>query len=866
MIGSRHLRLARALSASVAAGALMLAATGGANAQSPSPEKPQASAKAAKKKTAPALATPAAAGPYAMATKGPAPLVTPAWTGLYAGVSFGPGLFRANTSTVFHSVETQNVTFSTGTQTTTRTQDTVGSASGSNWGAHSDIYLGWNFRPGGNVIAGVQVEGTIANERALLDGVSTSVTNRTTVTTPPGSTSSSSTVTTSNLRDSLGERWAASALGRLGVLVAPRDLAYVIGGYTRGGFEWNGRSFGLNGATAGAGWEHEIAPSWTLKAEYRFTAFEAKDLPPRGNNSTSTQVDVFAGGSATTTDNFASTALDRASGIALHALHLGITHYFDAAPGAAPVPYGMFTKAPPVVATPWEGPYAGVSYGPALITAKTSNVENSTSVRTINAGTPATTLTNTVTNASGNNIGALSDVFFGWNYRLRGNVIAGVQVEGIVADVDTALNATQVQLTTAPTFTDLFTVNFVEHLAERWAVSALGRVGVLLDPQDLVYGIGGYTRGGFEWSNRTFGLNGATVGAGWEHEIAPSWTLKAEYRYTAFADKDLPRTAFSASTQRSVSTTGAVTTTVTNTTAAITDRVSDVNLHALRFGITHYFSDVPLAPAPSMAVKAPPLAGPVWTGVYGGVSFGLMSMRAKAETVSNEVFALTETFPGTLFTDVETLSTVSNTSGRHAGAVADLLIGYNALLGPKLIGGVQFEGSLAHGAVLGNGSFVQNFTDTSVQTPPGGAAGTDVTTGTSSGNIRLDVQSRWMASALGRLGVLVDPRDLVYAIGGWSFGGFTTGDFTTGMHPFNLNGPTVGVGIEREVAPAWTLRAEYRYTHFLPRDVTAPQTQVEAQTAGTTTFLASDSFAETDRISVDMHTVRFGIAHYFATR
>src|SRR5262245_24167146 len=114
MIGSRHLRLARALSASVAAGALMLSATGGANAQSAAPEKPEASAKAAKKKTAPALATPAAASPYAMATKGPPALVTPAWTGLYAGVSFGPGLFRANTSTVFHSLNTQNTTFSSG--------------------------------------------------------------------------------------------------------------------------------------------------------------------------------------------------------------------------------------------------------------------------------------------------------------------------------------------------------------------------------------------------------------------------------------------------------------------------------------------------------------------------------------------------------------------------------------------------------------------------------------------------------------------------------------------------------------------------------------------------------------------------------
>src|SRR5262249_25637227 len=199
--------------------------------------------------------------------------------------------------------------------------------------------------------------------------------------------------------------------------------------------------------------------------------------------------------------------------------------------------------------------------------------------------------------------------------------------------------------------------------------------------------------------------------------------------------------------------------------------VSGVNQHALRFGITHYLTDVPLAPASyAMPVKAPVLAGPVWTGLYGGVSFGLMSMQASATSVRNEAFNLIETIPGTVATDVETLNTVSSPSGRHAGAVADFLVGYNAALGPRLIGGVQLEGSLAHGAVLTAGSFAQTFTDTFVVTPPGGAAGTDVTTGTTTGNIHLDVQSRWMVSALGRLGVLVEPVDLVYAIGGRSSG------------------------------------------------------------------------------------------------
>jgi opacity protein-like surface antigen len=880
MIGSRHVKLVRALSASVAAGALLLAASSGAGAQSAASEKPQASTKATKKKPAaasvPALA-PTAAAPYAMVTKGPALLVTPAWTGLYAGVSFGPSTIKANTALTSPSVSTQNINLSTGALRTVTTVDNFNDASsGRGWGPLSDIYLGYNFRPGGNLVAGVQLEGTITNAKTQLQGALTSVSTTTTVTTPPGSTSTSTTVTNQIFEDSLAQRWAVSALGRLGLQLAPRDFAYVIGGYTRGGFEWDGRSFGLNGGTVGAGWEHEIAPSWTFKAEYRFTAFESKDLP-RPSSSTAVQSDTFAGATTTAVINSTAATTDHVSGIALHALRFGITHYFDAAPGAAPAP--MLTKAAPVVASPWEGSYAGVSYGPALITASTSTVVNSvtTRVTTSATGTVTTTTTNNnvVVAGSGNNTGAVSDIFLGYNFRLGGNVIAGVQAEATVAEVQTPLASSEAARSSATTVitppgttstsSSTLAFNFIDAFAERWAVSALARIGVLIDPHDLVYGIGGYTYGGFDWSGRVFGLNGATVGAGWEHEIAPSWTLKAEYRYTAFQDKDLPRPLGLTQSQTSVSTTGAVSTTVVNQTGTIADHVSGVNLHALRFGITHYLNDVPPTPY-AMPVKAPVLAGPVWTGVYGGVSFGAMSMHVKSDSVSNEVFIVNETVPGLAFTQVENINETFNTSGRHAGAVADVLVGYNAALGPKLIGGVQLEGSIAHGVVLANGSFAQTDTATAVNTPPGGAAGTETFTSTSSGNIRLDVQSRWMASALGRLGVLVDPLDLVYAIGGWSYGGFTTGAFTTGVHPFNLNGPTVGIGLEREVAPAWTLRAEYRYTHFLARDVTAAQTTVQTQTTATSTLASTDNFVETDRISVDMHTVRFGIAHYFATR
>jgi opacity protein-like surface antigen len=724
------------------------------------------------------------------------------------------------------------------------------------------------------VIAGWQVEGTIANNQAQLGVTQSSLSNRTTVTTPPGTTATQSTLTTSNFIDSLAERWAVSALGRFGVLVDPRDLIYVIGGYTYGGFDWSGRTFGLHGATVGAGWEHEVAPGWTFKAEYRYTRFQGKDLSS-SSSTASNQVQASVVGTAALATNATSAITDRVSGVDLHALRFGITHYFSS---GAPVvsAYAMATKGPPLFAMPWDGPYSGVSFGPASIRATTSTVThgvtNSTITNAVGTIQASTTVSDTFSNGSGSNWGAQSDVYLGYNFRLGSNGIAGLQVEGTIAENQAQLSAAQssvsnrTTVTTPPgttaTTSTVSSLNFVDSLAERWAVSALGKLGVLVDPRDLIYVIGGYTYGGFDWSDRTFGLHGATVGAGWEREVAPGWTFKAEYRYTRFQDKDLPRSSSTATNIVQVSAAGAVTTTVSNGTSASTDHVSGIASHALRFGITHYFSSgAPVVSAYAMATKAPPPVMPAWTGLYGGVSFGLTSMHTSTASTSNELLTQTQASPVVTFTDVETVNSVFNSSGRHGGAVADIFVGYSAALAANVIGGVQFEGGLARAATLGSGTFSQVIALTEVQTPPGGDAGTTTLTATNTGTTTFAVRSRWMASALARLGWLVDPRDLVYAIGGWTYGGFLTGS-----RPFELNGPTVGVGFEREVAPSWTVKAEYRYTHFRARDVPITQSQTQTSTIGVTTSSFSDVINETDRIAVNLHALRFGITHYFETR
>jgi opacity protein-like surface antigen len=870
MIARRSRSFARTLlMASVASAPLMIAASGTATAQSASPT------------------ASAAADAYAKGTKGPAPVAPPpviwsGWSGFYGGVSFGAASTAANALFSSHQVSNStSVLTSSVQQGTTITDQFNPRTSSRDWGGLVDIYLGYNFRLGSNWILGAQFEGTVTNNFVQLTATQNAVSNSTTLITPAGLTSTSQTVVNSIFLDGLAQRWAVSALARAGWLIDPRDLVYVIGGYTYGGFEWGPRTFGLNGATVGAGWEHQLAPAWTLRAEYRYTRFEDKDFS-RSTFTTSNTTNVSGAGIVTTNASTSSTAItERVSGIDLHALRFGITHYFGSEPAAVVAPaFPLPTKGPrPVVAaaSDWTGLYGGVSFGAASFQATTSALAHAVGNTTNTSGVIAqaqTSIADSITNGSGRDWGGLADIYLGYHARFGSNLIAGLQVEGTIANKQAAFDTSTVSRTNRATTTTpagttatasvLSTSTSIDALAERWAVSVLARAGWLIDPRDLVYVIGGYTYGGFEWGSRVFGLNGATVGGGWEHQIAPSWTLKAEYRYTWFEDKDLARADSSTQSSATVSPFGNSTSFSTTTTAS-TDRVSGISQHALRVGLTHYFGSDALAATPgatAMVVKAPPpVAMPSWAGPYGGVSFGITSMEVATDSTLSSPFVGAFTFPGARIDEVQDVNAVFNTRGRKTGAVADIVAGYNVAFGRNIVAGVQGEGSLVQAMVTGDGTFRQVFTVTDVETPPGGAAGTSVQTGSSASSIRSSTQARWMVSALGRAGWLIDPRDLIYVIGGWTYGHFTSDD-----RVFALHGPTVGAGIERKVGQSWTVKAEYRYTHFLDKDVTTTQPQVQTFTAGTQAQVFTGVSNQIDHFSVNMHTVRLGLSYYFASR
>jgi opacity protein-like surface antigen len=126
----------------------------------------------------------------------------------------------------------------------------------------------------------------------------------------------------------------------------------------------------------------------------------------------------------------------------------------------------------------------------------------------------------------------------------------------------------------------------------RWNTSSLFRVGLLLDPQDRIYAIAGWTYGGFEAivssdqvfgpvlkGTYTFGLHGGTIGAGLERRFTSKWSAKAEYRYTKFQSKIV---VFPASY---VSTSGSSVTTGTTTNSS---RFS-AEIHSIQVGVSRHF-------------------------------------------------------------------------------------------------------------------------------------------------------------------------------------------------------------------------------------------------------------------------------------
>ena len=284
-----------------------------------------------------------------------------------------------------------------------------------------------------------------------------------------------------------------------------------------------------------------------------------------------------------------------------------------------------------------------------------------------------------------------------------------------------------------------------------------------------------------------------------------------------------------------------------------------------------------MAPQPTIApvaqthayAKAPPPA-PTWTGLYAGAAFGMGSLHstvnestAKNFIESNTHTSLVPPFSTVTSNTSETRNSVSDLGGRNWGAIGNLILGYNYQINQNWIVGGQIEGGVSNIHVNLNGSGNESFTFTRIETPPGGAAGTTTGNGTTSLNSSDAIANQWMISVLGRGGVLIDPMNYAYVLGGYTYGRFKAFNETG----FGMNGGTIGGGWERRIAPGWTLRAEYRYTKFQSKDVTSTVTSTTTTANSGPAFTEKgteiDSSATVNHVSADMHSMWVGVAHYF---
>ncbi|MGV1014447.1 MAG: outer membrane beta-barrel protein [Methyloceanibacter sp.] len=307
----------------------------------------------------------------------------------------------------------------------------------------------------------------------------------------------------------------------------------------------------------------------------------------------------------------------------------------------------------------------------------------------------------------------------------------------------------------------------------------------------------------------------------------------------------------------------------------------------------------------------------VWSGLYWGTAFGYGAAfsNSRYRNVGRDEFTSSSSSTSvsgtgdqiTLSTDTDTsvfedefvTSGQSNGKNRSEGALADLYLGVSTHVTPRLLAGVQVEGTLAAMPFRSRiktenvvSSSTNSFSFSSISSNGNTNQFTDspqsVSTGTRSGG-ESDLQLDWMVSVIGRAGWLATPSTLLYGLAGWSYAHFEVDRVPFGfgsIDDFESDGPTIGGGIEQRLSPKWSLRAEYRYTDFGKesfRSVRTGSSSGSGQNAsasafedpffssstsgtGSSSLTSTSNATSTGSIENDMHVGRIGVTRYFTMR
>ena len=174
-------------------------------------------------------------------------------------------------------------------------------------------------------------------------------------------------------------------------------------------------------------------------------------------------------------------------------------------------------------------------------------------------------------------------------------------------------------------------------------------------------------------------------------------------------------------------------------------------------------------PGPAGGLKDTYVPGVEWTGFYLGAGGG-----GGATSSDVKAAALLNGFP---------ISAEADGLG-GMGGFGTLQVGYDRQIMPRVVIGAFFD-------------YDFDRIDSSFKASAGGF----------SYNAPFNLTDSWTVG--GRLGYLVNPNTLVYALGGYTEAKF---DLPAGTHNSTFSGYTVGAGIETNVTGNWFLKGEYRFT------------------------------------------------------
>jgi hypothetical protein len=194
---------------------------------------------------------------------------------------------------------------------------------------------------------------------------------------------------------------------------------------------------------------------------------------------------------------------------------------------------------------------------------------------------------------------------------------------------------------------------------------------------------------------------------------------------------------------------------------------------------------------PEVVVVPPPPPPPVWGSFYAGASFGLGRLRSgetdnttgDSVTTSSSLFISGPPFPSTQTSqgiNQTPTNGTSSASGANWGGLGTLYLGFLSPIGGNFVAGPQFEGGISNIQVrqTGIGSSASNTTSTSTSfcsfCTPMNSSSTSMFGSAVAQTVSNTLSNRWFVSALAKGGVIIDPSNLAYVIGGWTYAGFET--------------------------------------------------------------------------------------------